>query len=154
MEISNLKAQNETLQERFSMFEPKGDSAAVGESKSECRCHLEKMLERTLSYEQKLIKQQYENEQQEKQLNDLENLLRNKDDLIAVMKAKKDELIVENESLKQFASDIREALLQVSVLFIAYTYSVLLFFAMSEVVTCSIFRARLYLRCIPSIITR
>lgn len=117
MEISRLKSCNKNLEEQIDVLQPNGDhedwdrTSQIG--KKECRCNLDKMLKKLLGYEQRILKHQYESEQQRKQLSDMENLMKNRDDLISAMKAKKDELALESESLNRYASDMRESLLQV-----------------------------------------
>lgn len=110
MEITSLKSQIEVLQ-------PNGDHEDRGRlkqmGKQECRYNLDKMLKKMLGYEQRILKYQYEAEQQKKQLGEMDNLLKNRDDLISVMKSKKDELVLDSESMSRYATDMRESLLQV-----------------------------------------
>lgn len=78
---------------------------------------LEQALKRSLENEQKIIKYEHEIEQKVKQINDMENLLKVRDGLIGMMKTKKDEIAMENDSLNRYAEEIRQLLLEVILLF-------------------------------------
>lgn len=78
----------------------------------EGRVKLEQSLKKTLDYEHKIIKYEHDLNKQNKQLCDMENLLKVRDGLVSMMKAKKDELELENDSLNKYANGIRELLIQ------------------------------------------
>lgn len=79
----------------------------------EGRMKLEQLLKKSLEYEHRIIKYEHEMNKQSKQISEMENLLKVRDGLISMMKAKKDELQMENDCLNKYANEIRDLLLQV-----------------------------------------
>ncbi|XP_022902540.2 putative leucine-rich repeat-containing protein DDB_G0290503 isoform X1 [Onthophagus taurus] len=76
----------------------------------EGKAKLQRALAKSLDNEQKLIKYEHDINQHKKQLNDMENLLKVRDGLIGMLKAKKDELMLENESLHKYSEEVRQLL--------------------------------------------
>ncbi|GJQ81192.1 hypothetical protein Trydic_g23361 [Trypoxylus dichotomus] len=76
----------------------------------EGKAKLQRALTKSLDNEQKLIRYEHDMNQQKKQLNDMENLLKVRDGLISMLKVKKDELVLENESLHRYSEEIRQLL--------------------------------------------
>lgn len=95
--VNNLEHIPQDTQELQSMLE-------------EGKAKLQKALTKSLDNEQKLIRYEHDMNQQKKQLNDMENLLKVRDGLISMLKAKKDELVLENESLHRYSEEIRQLL--------------------------------------------
>ncbi|KAF2880912.1 hypothetical protein ILUMI_25261 [Ignelater luminosus] len=116
IEISNLKADIENLQQypiinSFELDKPTKDSD-LKMMLHEGRIKLEQSLKKSLEYEHKLIRYEHDLNRQSKQIYEMENLLKVRDGLISMMKAKKDELQMENDSLNKYANEIRDLLLQ------------------------------------------
>lgn len=89
----------------------------------EGRMKLEQSLKKSLEYEHKIIRYEHDLNRQGKQICEMENLLKVRDGLISMMKAKKDELQMENDSLNKYANEIRDLLLQVIIFFISSSTS-------------------------------
>ena len=96
------------------------ESAATSESTSELKITLEegksklqKVIVKSIENEQKLIQYEHELNQQKNQKMELENLLGLRDGLIAVLKNRKDEILMENESLQRYSEEVRRLLLEV-----------------------------------------
>lgn len=119
--MENLEAEVRSLKERL-------DSAVVEADKlnstqdvmkiiQEGKLRLDDAMNKSLEHEQKMIQYQHDIEKKAKQLNEMENLVKVRDGLIGMLKAKKDELISENESLRRYANEVRNLLLEVGHLF-------------------------------------
>lgn len=80
----------------------------------EGKIRLDEAMSKSMEHEQRLIQYQHEVDKRTKQLNEMENLVKVRDGLIGMLKAKKDELISENESLRRYANEVRNLLLEVS----------------------------------------
>lgn len=109
MSVNNLEERIRALQ----MEAQKETDQELKKSLQEGRLKLEQALKRSLENEQRLLKFEYEIEQKTKQLNQMENLLQVRDGLIGMIKTKKDELTLENESLNEYAEQVRTLLIQV-----------------------------------------
>lgn len=81
----------------------------------EGKIRLDEAMNKSMEHEQRLTQYQHEIDKKTKQLNEMENLVKVRDGLIGMLKAKKDELISENESLRRYANEVRNLLLEVSV---------------------------------------
>lgn len=112
MSVNNLEERIRALQ----IEAQKETDQELKKSLQEGRLKLEQALKRSLENEQRLLKFEHDIEQKTKQMNDMENLLKVRDGLIGMMKTKKDELSQENESLNQYAEQVRALLIQVKVL--------------------------------------
>lgn len=116
LEISSLQMSVSNLEERIRALQIEAQretDQGLKKSLQEGRLKLEQALKRSLENEQRLLKFEHDIEQKTKQLNDMENLLKVRDGLIGMMKTKKDELSQENESLNQYAEQVRALLIQV-----------------------------------------
>lgn len=82
----------------------------------EGKLKLNEAMKKSLEQEQKIMKYDHDLDQQSKQINEMENLLKVRDGLIGMLKAKKDELLNENESLRRYANEVRNLLLEVRIL--------------------------------------
>lgn len=109
------------------------EGAASSESTSELKISLEegkaklqKAILKSVENEQKLIQYEYELNQQKNQKMELENLLRLRDSLINVLKSRKDEIVMENESLQKYSEEVRRLLLEV------YYYSTIFLIALKN----------------------
>lgn len=124
LEITSLQMSVNNLEERIRALQieaQKETDQELKKSLQEGRLKLEQALKRSLENEQRLLKFEYEIEQKTKQLNDMENLLKVRDGLIGMMKTKKDELSQENESLNQYAEQVRALLIKVrNIIFFLY----------------------------------
>lgn len=80
----------------------------------EVKMQLNEALKKSLEQEQKMIKYEHELDMRNRQVNELDNLLKVRDGLIGMLKAKKDDLLSENESLKKYANEVRSVLAEVS----------------------------------------
>lgn len=79
----------------------------------EGKVKLNEAMKKTLEHEQRIIQYEHEMDKQGKQINEMENLLKVRDGLIGMLKAKKDELLNENDSLRRYANEVRNLLLEV-----------------------------------------
>ncbi|XP_018331754.1 myosin-9-like isoform X2 [Agrilus planipennis] len=119
MEIANLNANVVNMEQRLALLSndehyPTKDmkDSDLNYVLRENRLKLDEMLRKSLDYEQKIIKYDHDFEMQQKQIYEMDNLLKVRDGLIGMLKAKKDELYVENESLTKYANEIRDALME------------------------------------------
>ncbi|KAJ8910161.1 hypothetical protein NQ315_005764 [Exocentrus adspersus] len=80
----------------------------------EGRQKLNELMKKSMESEQKIL--HYENviEKQSKQMNEMENLLRYRENMAGVLKASRDELILEKESLTRYSHEMRTVLAEVS----------------------------------------
>ncbi|KAK5644522.1 hypothetical protein RI129_005822 [Pyrocoelia pectoralis] len=115
VEITGLTAEVENLNLKLSVPESGDTSLEESELKRmlyEGTEKLENMIKKSSENEQRAISFQYELNKRTKQLYDMENLLKARDGLITVLKAKKDELQLENSSFNNYADQIRTLLIQ------------------------------------------
>lgn len=118
MVIEQLKVQIENLQAGAIVNNLENiphDTQELQSMLEEGKAKLQKALTKSLDNEQKLIRYEHDMNQQKKQLNDMENLLKVRDGLISMLKVKKDELVLENESLHRYSEEIRQLLFDVSI---------------------------------------
>lgn len=112
-EVRSLKQRLESVVVESRDFENNQDlMLAIQEGKLK----LDEAMHKSLEHEQRIIQYQHEIEKRSKQLNEMENLVKVRDGLIGMLKAKKDELISENESLRRYANEVRNLLLEVFLL--------------------------------------
>lgn len=120
MLVENLEAEVRSLKQRLESvvvenhdYENNQDlMLAIQEGKLK----LDEAMHKSLEHEQRIIQYQHEIDKRSKQLNEMENLVKVRDGLIGMLKAKKDELISENESLRRYANEVRNLLLEVCLL--------------------------------------
>lgn len=115
--VENLEAEVRSLKQRLESAVVESDKYNSNQDLmkiiQEGKVKLDEAMNRTLEYEQKIIQFQHEIDKKVRQLNEMENLVKVRDGLIGMLKAKKDELINENESLRRYANEVRNLLLEV-----------------------------------------
>ncbi|XP_031341805.1 COP1-interactive protein 1-like isoform X1 [Photinus pyralis] len=115
VEITGLKAEVEELKLKISIPESGESDLEENELKRmlyDGKSKLEALIKKSSQNEQKAISFQHELDKRTRQLNDMENLLKVRDGLIKLLKAKKDDLQIESNSLNKYGNTIRELLLQ------------------------------------------
>lgn len=117
MLVENLEAEVRNLTQRLESATIESDRLNSNQDLAmviqESKLKLDEAMNKTLEHEQKIIQYQHDIEKKDKQLNEMDNLVKVRDGLIGMLKAKKDELINENESLRRYANEVRNLLLEV-----------------------------------------
>lgn len=117
--MEKLEAEVRSLKQRLesSVVEtgPLDGSQDLMQVIQEGKVRLDEAINKSLEHEQKIIQYQHEIDKKSKQITEMENLVKVRDGLIGMLKAKKDELTSENESLRRYANEVRSLLLEVSV---------------------------------------
>ncbi|XP_057654704.1 myosin heavy chain, clone 203-like isoform X1 [Diorhabda carinulata] len=108
-EIRQLKVRQEHLEE----LNLKCPTENLQKMVEEGRNKLTELMRKSLESEQKII--QYESiiEKQSKQMNEMENRLRYQVSIVDVLKASREELIIDKDSLTRYTQDLKNALLEV-----------------------------------------
>lgn len=109
-EIRQLKVRQEHLEE----LNEKCPTDNLQRMVEEGRNKLNELMKKSLESEQKLIHCENIIEKQSKQMNEMENLLRYRENMAGVLKASRDELILEKESLTKYSHEMRTVLAEVS----------------------------------------
>lgn len=109
MEVKNLQLRLDSAVADNSS----GSTSEMMKMMHEGKVKLNEAMKKSLEHEQRLIQYEHEMDKQGKQINEMENLLKVRDGLIGMLKAKKDELLNENDSLRRYATEVRNLLLEV-----------------------------------------
>ncbi|KAF5289348.1 hypothetical protein FQA39_LY15134 [Lamprigera yunnana] len=118
LEISHLNAEVAELKSRDVPLLEENDIDDIGEGAElklmlhEGKGKLEDFIQKSSENEQKAITYKHDLDKQSKQLCEMENLLKAREGLLSLIKAKKDELQLENTSLNRYANEVRELLIQ------------------------------------------
>lgn len=109
-EIRQLKVRQEHLEE----LNLKCPTENLQKMVEEGRQKLNELMKKSMESEQKIL--HYENviDKQSKQMNEMENLLRYRENMAGVLKASRDELILEKESLTRYSHEMRTVLAEVN----------------------------------------
>lgn len=113
VEVAKLNAELRHLKLRQDALEEQNLNCPTDELRkmvSDGRQKLTEIMKKSMENEQKLAHYEATIEKQHKQMNEMENLLRVRDGLIGMIKAKKDELIMEKDSLTRYCKDVRNML--------------------------------------------
>lgn len=110
MEVKNLQMRLDAAVTESSSTLPTNDMMKM---MHEGKVKLNEAMKKSLEHEQRIIQYEHEMDKQGKQINEMENLLKVRDGLIGMLKAKKDELLNENDSLRRYANEVRNLLLEV-----------------------------------------
>lgn len=108
-EIRQLKVRQEHLEE----LNEKCPTDNLQRMVEEGRNKLNELMKKSLESEQKLLHCENIIEKQSKQMNEMENLLRYRENMAGVLKASRDELILEKESLTRYSHEMRTVLAEV-----------------------------------------
>nr|CAI5844152.1 unnamed protein product [Callosobruchus analis] len=109
-EIRQLKVRQEHLEE----LNQKCPAENLQRMVEEGRNKLNELMKKSLDSEQKILQCESIIEKQSKQINEMENLLRYRENMAGVLKASRDELILEKESLTKYSQEMRSVLAEVS----------------------------------------
>ncbi|CAH1962431.1 unnamed protein product [Acanthoscelides obtectus] len=109
-EIRQLKVRQEHLEE----LNQKCPAENLQRMVEEGRNKLNEIMNRSLDSEQKILQCENIIEKQSKQINEMENLLRYRENMTGVLKASRDELIMEKESLTKYSQEMRSVLSEVT----------------------------------------
>ncbi|KAK4887218.1 hypothetical protein RN001_003489 [Aquatica leii] len=117
IEISSLNSEVEQLKlkEKSLSLDEKNDNEEESELKLmliEGKTKIEQLIKKSSENEQRAIDFKHDLDKRNKQLYEMENLLKAREELLTIMKIKKDELQIENNSLNKYANEIRELLIQ------------------------------------------
>ncbi|XP_045479629.1 myosin-10-like isoform X3 [Harmonia axyridis] len=113
IEVAKLSAELKHLKIRQDALEEQNLNCPTDELRkmvADGRQKLSEIMKKSMENEQKLACYESTIEKQHKQMNEMENLLRVRDGLIGMIKAKKDELLMEKESLTRYCKDVRNML--------------------------------------------
>lgn len=110
MEVSNLQLRLDAAVTDG----PVGPPSDMMKIMHEGKVKLNEAMKKSLEHEQRIMQYEHEMDKQGKQINEMENLLKVRDGLIGMLKAKKDELLNENDSLRRYANEVRNLLLEVN----------------------------------------
>ncbi|KAJ8984950.1 hypothetical protein NQ317_007819 [Molorchus minor] len=102
-EIRQLKVRQEHLEE----LNLKCPTENLQKMVEEGRQKLSELMKKSLESEQKLLHYESVIEKQRKQMHEMENLLRYRENMAGVLKASRDELVLEKESLTRYAHEMR-----------------------------------------------
>nr|CAH7757578.1 unnamed protein product [Callosobruchus chinensis] len=102
-EIRQLKVRQEHLEE----LNQKCPAENLQRMVDEGRHKLNELMQKTLNSEQKILQCESIIEKQSKQINEMENLLRHRENMAGVLKASRDELILEKDSLAKYSQEMR-----------------------------------------------
>ncbi|KAF5285011.1 hypothetical protein FQR65_LT02323 [Abscondita terminalis] len=117
MEITNLCSEIEQLKlkEKTQALNTQDGNEEQSELKMmlrEGKTKIEQLIKKSSENEQKAISYKHDLDKRSKQLCEMENLLKAREELLTVIKVKKDELQIENTTLNKYANEIRELLIQ------------------------------------------
>ncbi|XP_044748786.1 myosin-10-like isoform X2 [Coccinella septempunctata] len=113
IEVAKLSAELKHLKIRQDALEEQNLNCPTDELRkmvADGRQKLSEIIKKSMENEQKLACYESTIEKQHKQMNEMENLLRVRDGLIGMIKAKKDELLMEKDSLTRYCKDVRNML--------------------------------------------
>ncbi|KAL3267417.1 hypothetical protein HHI36_011546 [Cryptolaemus montrouzieri] len=113
IEVAKLNAELKHLKIRQDALEEQNLNCPTDELRkmvADGRQKLSEIMKKSMENEQKLACYENTIEKQHKQMNEMENLLRVRDGLIGMIKAKKDELLMEKDSLTRYCKDVRNML--------------------------------------------
>ncbi|XP_074037753.1 uncharacterized protein isoform X2 [Leptinotarsa decemlineata] len=109
-EIRQLKVRQEHLEE----LNQKCPTENLQKMVEEGRAKLTELMRKSLESEQKILHCENVIEKQSKQINEMENLLRYRENMAGVLKASRDELVIEKESLTRYSQEMRTVLAEVT----------------------------------------
>ncbi|CAH1160222.1 unnamed protein product, partial [Phaedon cochleariae] len=109
-EIRQLKVRQEHLEE----INRKCPTDNLQKMVEEGRQKLSELMRKSLESEQKLLQCENIIDKQTKQMNEMENMLRFRENLAGVLKASRDELFIEKESLTRYSQEMRTVLAEVT----------------------------------------
>ncbi|KAG5886703.1 hypothetical protein JTB14_015768 [Gonioctena quinquepunctata] len=109
-EIRQLRVRQEHLEE----MNQKCPTENLQKMVEEGRAKLTELMRKSLESEQKIIHCENVIEKQSKQMNEMENLLRYRENMAGVLKASRDELVIEKESLTRYSQEMRTVLAEVT----------------------------------------
>ncbi|KAH1014701.1 hypothetical protein HUJ05_012543 [Dendroctonus ponderosae] len=116
-EVNNLHAEIRQLKVRQEALEEQNYGCPTEQLQKmveDGRHKLSELMRRSIESEQKL--EHYSNliEKQTQQMNEMENLLRYRENMAGVLKASRDELVLEKESLTRYSQEMRTVLAEVT----------------------------------------
>lgn len=117
-EVSRLTAEIRQLKVRQEHLEQLNEKCPADDLQhlvEQTREKLHELMKKSLESEQKIIHCEHIIEKQSKQLNEMENLLRYRENMAGVLKASRDELVSEKNSLARYSHEMRTVLSEVSV---------------------------------------
>ncbi|KAL1513111.1 hypothetical protein ABEB36_002573 [Hypothenemus hampei] len=116
-EVANLRSEIRQLKVRQEALEEQNYNCPTEELKKmveEGRQKLQDLMRRSIDSEQKLEHFTHVIEKQTQQMSEMENLLRYRENMAGVLKASRDELILEKESLTRYSQEMRTVLAEVT----------------------------------------
>ncbi|XP_060531861.1 myosin heavy chain, clone 203-like isoform X2 [Cylas formicarius] len=117
MEVANLRSEIRQLKVRQEALEEQNYNCPTEELQrmvEEGRHKLNELMKKSMESEQKLEDYASVIEKQSQQMSDMENLLRFRENMTVVLKATRDELLMERQSLTKYSEEIRTVLIEVT----------------------------------------
>ncbi|XP_076274411.1 uncharacterized protein LOC143205180 isoform X2 [Rhynchophorus ferrugineus] len=116
-EVANLRSEIRQLKVRQEALEEQNFSCPTDELQrmvEEGRYKLNELMKKSIESEQKLEHYSSVIERQTHQMSEMENLLRYRENMAGVLKASRDELVLEKESLTRYSQEMRTVLAKVT----------------------------------------
>ncbi|CAG9854149.1 unnamed protein product [Phyllotreta striolata] len=109
-EMRQLKVRQEHLEE----LNQKCPTENLQKMVEEGRSKLTELMKKSLDSEQKILHCESIIDKQSKQVNEMENLLRYRENMAGVLKTDRDQLVIEKESLNRYSHELRTVLAEVT----------------------------------------
>ncbi|XP_030745813.1 myosin-10-like isoform X2 [Sitophilus oryzae] len=116
-EVANLRSEIRQLKVRQEALEEQNFNCPTEELQKmveEGRYKLNELMKKSIESEQKLEHYSSVIEKQTQQMSEMENLLRYRENMAGVLKASRDELVLEKESLTRYSQEMRTVLAEVT----------------------------------------